>query len=939
MHKIMDLFLNKYILLFSIIFSQINFANAQRNANTLIPLDSAVRTGKLANGFTYFIRRNTEPQKRVVLYLVNKVGSVLENEDQRGLAHFLEHMNFNGTKHFPKNQLVDYLQKAGVRFGSDLNAYTSFDETVYQLPIPSDKPELLKNGLQIMRDWAQEALLDGTEIDAERGVILEEKRLRNNADSRMRDLYLPVLLNHSRYSDRLPIGTEEILKTFPYSAIHKFYNDWYRPDLQALIIVGDIDVDAIEKELRVLFGDLKQPTKPLPRIDYKIDLIGKPQFIAVTDRENTQTNIQLMYKFPTTSLRTVEDYRSGLIRSLVNQMSSARYSELSMLPGLPFINCSAGINSFMGGLDLFYISTTAKPGELESSFECALTEVERINRYGFTDSELTREKTNYLKSIEQALKEKDHTESERYVKEYLNYFLKDEASPGIEKEYELTKKFISQITIEDCNELVRSCYAIKDRDIVIIAPDKDKATLPDEALVNKWIDQIKKNDIKPYKEKGSDKPFFNYQPKAGKIVKSKADKKLGITTLILSNGVKVVLKLTDFKANEILLYAFSSGGSSLYPDSDYMSASQSAGIVNNCGVDSYNPVELSKKLTGKTISLNNFISERMEGVKGSSSVNDFETALQLLWLRFTHPRVDNTLFTNIIENTKANLKTRGNNPASIFADTISSVFGNYNYRRTPFDEFKVDQIKLDKVLSVYKERFENAGNFTFVITGSFDKAKIDSLVCVYLGSLPSTGRFEKAKDLGIRSPKGVIVKKVLNGKADKATVRLVFHGDYHYGREENMQLNALNEILEFKLIERLREQESGVYSPGVSHSITKSPVNTYSLTVSFGCSPTNVEKLIAATFDEISKLKNKGAQQADVDKFKAEELNSYQTKLKTNDFWSNYLFAKLSSDENPEDILTQLNLLKTVSSKSVQKAACLYTNDKNYIQFVLLPKN
>src|ERR1035437_1850536 len=393
----------------------------------VLPLDSAVRVGKLPNGFTYYIRKNVEPKNRVTMYLANKVGSVLETDDQQGLAHFMEHMSFNGTKHFPKNEMVSYLQKAGVRFGSDLNAYTSFDETVYQLPIPTDDPVILKNGFQIMRDWAQNATLDSLEIEKERGVVLEEKRLGKNAQQRLQYKYLPVILNQSHYSNRLPLGTEEVLKNFTASTIRSFYTDWYRRDLQALIVVGDIDVNVTEKTIKEMFSDLKSPAKPRKRTEYTIPLLQKNQFFAATDKEFPVTVVQVLIKHPESKLITTAGYRQSILRALYNRIIGARISELSLQANPPFIQAGSSISGFLANLDIATAIVVGKPGLLEQGFKAVWTEVERAKKFGFTQTELDRAKESLIQNMESAYKEKDKTNSDNYVHEYLNLFLKEEA--------------------------------------------------------------------------------------------------------------------------------------------------------------------------------------------------------------------------------------------------------------------------------------------------------------------------------------------------------------------------------------------------------------------------------------------------------------------------------------------------------------------------------
>jgi len=575
--------------------AQINFVD--------LPLDPAVRTGKLANGFTYYIRYNGEPKNRVLLYLVNKAGSILEDEDQRGLAHFMEHMSFNGTKHFPHNDLINYLQKSGVRFGADINAYTSFDETVYELPIPSNKPELLKGGLEIIRDWAHDALLDQTEIDKERGVILEEKRLGKGASERMQQVYWPVILNNSRYATRIPIGLDTVLNNFKRPTIARFYNDWYRPDLQAVIVVGDINVDQIEAQIKQKFADLKNPAQEKTRPKYTIPLTGKNQFLAVTDKELTTTEAKIMIKHKAPEIKTEADYRTALVQGIFDRMLSSRYTELLRQADPPFINGSAGISAFMGGLDAYNVSVQAKPGELEKGLKAVWRETERLKRFGFTSTELERAKTAYMNNMESAVKEKGKTNSANYVKEYQINFLTGEAAPGIDKEYQLTKNDLPDISLMDVNALAASYITDANRDILILAPEKDKGSLPDEATVNNWLKAGAAEILTPYKDYVNTKPLLSKAPTPGKVISETKNKGFNITTLTLSNGVKVLLKPTEFRNDEIRFSAFAQGGTSIYSDVDYQSAANAAGLISASGAGNYNAGELSRYLLVKKLNV------------------------------------------------------------------------------------------------------------------------------------------------------------------------------------------------------------------------------------------------------------------------------------------------------------------------------------------------
>ena len=910
----------------------------QAKQTATLPLDPAVRTGKLANGFTYYIRHNEEPKHRVMLYLVNKAGSVLEDEDQRGLAHFMEHMSFNGTKHFPHNDLVDYLQKAGVRFGADLNAYTSFDETVYELPIPSDKPELLKNGIGIMRDWAQEATLGPTEIDKERGVVLEEKRLGKGAQERMQRAYWPILLNNSRYAVRIPIGLDTVLDNFKRPAIYRFYHDWYRPDLQALVVVGDIDVEAMEKTIKANFSTLNNPVHEKKRPNYTVPLTGKNQFIAVTDKEQTNTELEVIIKHKASGLKTTADYRAAIMTNLFDQMLGERYTELSRHANPPFIQGGAGISGFLGGLDSYSASVTAKPGELDNGFKAVWRETERIKRFGFTQTELDRAKVAYLNGMEEAVKEKDKTNSSSYVGEYQRLFLKGEVSPGIEAEYQLTKDDLPTITLADVNGLTKSYIKNIDRDIIIEAPEKDKSDLPDENTVNSWLTAVASENIAPYKDDVNSLPLLVAKPFAGKIVSESNGKQTNTIQLVLSNGLKVILKPTNFKNDEILFNAFAPGGTSLYSDADYQSAANAATLINTGGAGNYNPDQLDKFLEGKQLGVKPYISDRFQGVGGRATNKDLETALQLVYAYFTELRKDTAIFIGIIQKSKASLLNRSSDPKTVFNDTVSAVFGNYNIRRTGPSVEKLNQISLDRAYTIYKERFADASNFTFTFSGSIDTNTIKPLLEKYLGSLPSTNSHETAKNLGIHIPAGRIAKTVFKGTEPKATVLLVFSGEFDFNPEHNIQLDALKEALEIRLLERLREDESGVYSPGVFANSSKYPEARYSFIIQFGCAPQNVDKLIASTLDEINKLKTVGPPQENVAKWLAEENTTAETELKTNKFWLGYLTSQLQNNEDLNEVSSEQALRQKVTPAELQQLASRYLGGDNFIKLVLMPE-
>lgn len=908
------------------------------NYTTALPMDTGVLRGTLPNGFRYYIRHNAEPKDRVVMYLATKVGSILETDDELGLAHFLEHMQFNGTKHFPKNELVDYLQKAGVRFGSDLNAYTSFDETVYQLPIPSDDPELLKNGLQVMRDWAQDALLDGDEIDKERGVVLNEMLGGRGAQQRMRDQYFPMILNQSRYADRLPIGTKDIIEGFSHETLRDFHRKWYRPDLQALIVVGDIDVVEMERQIKVLFADLKQPDNAPEREEYSIPLTGKNQFMAVTDPEMPQTVMQVIIKHREADVKTVGDYRTQLAKSLFNQLAAARFSELTRQSDPPFIQGGGSIGGFLRGLDAFTLYMAAKPGEIKRGFDAVVTEFERIKRHGFTATELDRAKRNFITSVESAYAERDKRKSESYVASYLNHFLQDENVLSNEDRYRLGKQLIGTITLDEVNALGREYYVDRNRDILIMAPEKDKETLPDEQTVEGWLAAIGQSDIAPYDDNVQDIPLLEEQPSAGTVTERRERPELGVTELTLSNGVKVALKPTDFKNDEINITAFSPGGTSLYSDDEFLSATYAATVVGGSGLGPYDATQLTKYLSGKKVSVRPYIGERSEGFSASSGKKDLQTAFELIHGYFTVPRLDLAVFQGYMQRVKASLANRLDDPNAVFADTINAVLYNNNIRRTSMTVEQVDQIDPQRAFDIFKERFADASDFTVTIVGSFTEDEIMPLVLQYLASLPAAGREEAAPDLGIYPPEKGLQQTVYRGKEEKSSVRLYYFGDYDYSEDENLQLDALESILNIKLIERLREAESGVYGVSASASYAKYPRHRYSFSIAYGTSPDKVEPLMASALDEVDKIKQQGPEQVDIDKFISEQKRQLEVQLRENGFWLGHLSNSYQNEEDPAYILAYLDKLSQVTTESVKAIANKYLVDDRLFRFILMPE-
>ena len=728
------------------------------------------------------------------------------------------------------------------------------------------------------------------------------------------------------------------MKNFSAETIKQFYQDWYRPDLQALIVVGDIDVDAMEQTIKAKFSDLKNPAKPRQRTQYSISLLNKNQFMAVTDKEFPVSVAQVMIKHPETKLITTNDYKNSILRSLFNSMIGNRFADMSKQADPPFLQAGANISGFLAGLDMYNVFVVAKPGEMERGFKSILTETERVQRFGFTQTELDRAKQSYLTNMESSFKEKDKTPSESLVNEYLRHFLEQEASPGIEYEFKMANSMIGGINLSDVNGLAKKYITDVNRDVIMMGPEKDKANLPDEAKIESWISSAKTSDISAYVDQVSNKPLLSAKLSGGKVTSESKISELGITEFKLSNGIKVILKPTDFKNDEISFSAFSAGGTSLYSDADFQSALYATTIIRNGGLGDFNSVQLPKLLTGKKASVFPYLTDRFEGLSGSTSPKDIETALQLTYLYFTQPRKDAETFKGLIAQQKGGLANRGNDPNSVFADSVAAILGNYNVRRTGPSIEKINQVSLDRAFEIYKDRFADASDFTFIFVGNFKPEEFKPLLEQYLGSLPSTNRKETAKELGIQIPGGKIDKKIYKGQEPKASVRLVFSGDYTWSEKHNNQLDALGSVLTIKLIERLREDEGGVYGVGARASYTKFPKGRYTFNISFGCAPENVEKLISSTLDEINKIRVNGALASDIEKFIAEETRSTETQLKDNGFWLGYLTNQLQNEEDPKQVLTYLESLKELNPEALKATAQYRLSPDNFIRMVLLPE-
>ncbi|WP_018616708.1 M16 family metallopeptidase [Segetibacter koreensis] len=904
-----------------------------------LPVTPDLRIGKLPNGLTYYIRKNDEPKDRAELRLVVKAGSVLENDKQVGLAHFTEHMAFNGTKHFEKQELVNFLEKSGVNFGADLNASTSFDETIYMLQLPTDSVAVFKKGFQILEDWAHNVSFDTAEIDKERGVVIEEWRSGQGAGERIRSKTFPVLLKGSRYAIRLPIGTKSNLDTFKYSTLTQFYKDWYRPDLEGVFVVGDIDVNQVEQLIKQHFASIPKPVNPKPRIKYGVPTQKETQTLIVTDPEQRYNVVSIYYKQPAIPEEQTDlEYRASMIRILFNAMMSSRLLEISQRPDAPFLGASTSYGRLIGDKDAFTLAAYAKNGAgIAKATEALLAENARVLQNGFTQGELDRAKAAALSGMENIYNERNKQESSTMVEELIRNFLTKEPVPGIEKEYAMYKQYMPGITLKEVNNLITQWIKPTDRTIIVTAPEAEKANLPTEAqmvaLVNK-----QQGKITAYEDKVMKGDLLAKKPIAGKIVDERKIDEIGVTELTLSNGAKVVMKPTNFKNNQVLISAISKGGASLYNDTDYLSASNATTVTQYGGVGNFDAMSLQKELAAKQVSVTPYIGQYSEGISGGCTPKDLATAFQLIYGYFTEPRKDTTMFSVLKQQLIASLANKGKDPSSVFSDSVSYIMGNYSPRRKPLTLDRVDEIKLDKAFSIYQERFSNASDFIFTFVGNFTVDSLKPFIETYIASLPSTNQKESWKDVGIRFPRGNISKVIRKGSESKSTVRITFTGTTQYSDLEDTQLDQFAKVLEIRLREILREDNGGVYSVGVGANITREPINSYSVTISFGCAPENVDKLTALVMEEIKNMKANGGSQTNVDKVIAEDTRGMQTSVKENSYWLYNLQDKYYFNEDPKSLLEDPLLVRKLTVERTKELANKYLNNENMIKIVLMPE-
>ena len=935
-------------LLTSAVVAAATFAGAQQPAipaavlaatlDQTVPVDPLITVGTLPNGLRYYIRENRQPQGRAELRLAVNVGSVLEDDDQLGLAHFVEHMSFNGTRHFPKQDIGTFTQSLGIRFGAHVNAHTSFDETVYELQIPTGNTSVVDRSLLILEDFARDVSFDPVEIDKERGVVLEEWRLGLGASERIRNAQLLLLLAGSRYAERNPIGSPDIIQNVSYDRIRQFYTDWYRPDLMAVVAVGDFDKSTMEAQIRSHFGSIPAPSSPKPRQLYAVPDQPGTVYSVITDPEVTNTRISLSSKMAARPFVTVGDYRRYMVERLFGDMLSARLQEIAEAPDAPFLAAGTGRGLFVRTEEVTTLDALVVTGGVERGLAALFTEVDRVTTFGFTSTELEREKLNLQRGLQGSVIEKDKSPSGPLADEFVRNFIKAEPIPGIVYEFGLNQRFLPEITLAEVNSLASDWMPDRNRLVAIIAPERERASLPSEATMAAVIEMAEGAAPTAYVDTVSTQPLLARLPSAGAIATTSTNEALGITEWRLSNGALVVLKPTAFREDEILFRAVSPGGTSLASDEDFIAADTAATVIAQGGLGEHRLVDLEKVLAGTTAFVRANIGETEEGLVGSASRNDLETMFQLVYLRFTAPRADPVAFGVLTERLKVTLASRAVMPDTVFNEALGAALSQNHVRAQPLTLASLNRMNLDASLAFYRDRFADASDFTFVFVGSFDLATLKPLVERYLASLPVLHRTESPQDVGIVFPAGVVDEEVRSGMEPVSRVSIVFGGAFENDEMPRIVARTMAESLAGNLQRTLREDLGGTYGVSVAPSFTKRPREEYRLTISFACDPARTESLTRAAFQVIDQFMRNGPSAGQIFDARTALIRDFETNSQRNAYLLDQILYKYEYGEDVTDIFNMRPFYDRLTASVVRDAARAYLNTDRYVKVTLLPE-
>lgn len=910
-----------------------------------LPLDPKIRYGVLENGLTYYIRHNQEPKERAEFHIAQNVGAILEEDHQDGLAHFLEHMAFNGTKNFPGKGIINYFEGIGVKFGYDINAYTSLDETVYRLSnVPTTRAGIIDSALLVMHDWSSFIALQEEEIDNERGVIREEWRTGNNAQRRMWRKSNELRYPGSQYAKRDVIGDTAVINNFTYDALRDYYKKWYRPDQQAIVVVGDIDVDEIENKIKTLFADIPRKENFGERPIYEIENNAEPIVAIVTDPEASQTQLRIDFKkdkLPKELQLSMVGYSMGVVNNLINSVMNERFEEISLQADAPFVGAFTIYTELVKSKDAFINIVVPKEGGELEGFKALALELEKLKRFGFTNAEVERAKTNMLSSYEKAYNERNNQKSQQLAREYIRHYLSNEPAPGIETEFEMVKMMLPQITAEVVNQVAKAYITDENVIIDVTAPEKETVKVPTKEQLLGAIAEAKNAELTAKAEEEVSRPLIAKKPKAGKFGKIKENKEMGTSEVTLKNGIKLIFKPTTFKKDEIRLRAFSEGGLSKVKNiADLPSATMATDIVTSNGIGDFTATELTRALTGKIASASPRIGKYEEDIAGNSSVKDFETMLQLFYLYFTAPRKDDNSFGALMNMYKTVLANAEKNPNKTFSDSVQVTMSGNDPRLVLVNLEMLDKIDQDKAIEIYKERFANPADFTFIFVGNIDpkdKATQD-LIATYLGGLKTTKKKEKFDKVYNETPKGVIknyFKREMQTK--KASNRILYSGAMPYNINSMVHMNAIGSILNIRYLESIREKEGGSYGVGVGAYAVNEPVEEAAIVMQFDTDPEKQERLMSIIHQEIDEIVKNGPKPEDLQKVKENMLKQYAQDLEQNTWWSGAL--EIYYKDGINRLKDYKAAVEALTAESIQKTLKQVVDQKNVIEVVMLPEN
>lgn len=911
--------------------------------NQPLPVDPKVRTGKLENGLTYYIRHNKLPENRADFYIAQKVGSMQEEDNQAGLAHFLEHMAFNGTKNFPGKNMLNYLQDNGIKFGTNINAYTSFDETVYFMTnIPTTNQNLIDSALLVLHDWSNAIALEDAELENERGVIREEWRTRGGAQQRLWDQLLPVMYPGSKYAKRMPIGSIDVINNFKPEEIRAYYHKWYRPDLQGIIAVGDVNVDEMEQKIKELFSPITLDADRAEREYFPVPDNKEPIVAIATDKEARNTRVMLYYKhepMPDELKRTQAGYLTQYVLNAASSMMNQRFSEIIQKPDAPFTTAYAYDSDYFVAKtkDAWTVIAGSAEDKIEDALAAITRETERVKRHGFTASEYEIARTNILKSYENAYNNRDKQNNSAYSQEYVRAFTDGEPIPGIEYEYQFMQAVAPNIPVEAVNQTIQQLIGDENIVISVTGPQKDELMYPADDKLLAVLNSVKAETIEPYAEQVINEPLVSTPPAPGKIVKIEKDETMDATVWTLQNGIKVILKNTDFKDDQILMTGTSEGGYSRYALQDPINSRMMSKVMTLGGVGNFSATDLPKVLAGKTASARPNVSLITRDFNGSSSIKDFETMLQLVYLYFTAPRKDEDAFQSYIQRMETQLKNQEAEPMVAFSDSVTAaIYGNNQLtKRLKPEDLK--EISYDRVMEMYKEQFANPGSFVFTFVGNIDEEKVRPVVELYLASLPG----KAAKDEFSKVPMDFVKGELINifrreMQNPKASVFNAISGVTERNMKNQILMSMFDQVLDIVYTEKVREEEGGTYGVYAGGSISRYPEGQTILQIMFDTDPEKMEYLNQIILDILDDIALNGPRETDFTKVKEYMNKSYKENLKENSYWTNILDTKyFYGEDNHTNYIETVN---AVTRKDIQEFAAKLLNQGNIKTVVMMPK-